>query len=63
MSAPLLKRDGYDIDITVDDDGIILFTGKINPKRFSGKAVNQIWNAMFRSARALTDAWEKNFNE
>lgn len=59
--APL--PNGYNIEIEVDDSDIITFTGKINPKHYAGKAVNQIWTAMFNTARQLTEAWEKHYNE
>jgi len=60
-TAPLEK--GYNIQIEVDDDDIITFTGKINPRHYLHKPANQIWSAMYSSARDLVAAWEAHYNE
>lgn len=60
-SAPLKK--GYNIQIEVDDNDIISFSGKINPRFYQGKASKQIWNAMYKSARDLVEAWERYKDE
>ncbi len=60
-TAPLRK--GYDIQIDVDDNDIITLTGKINPRFYRRKASEQIWSAMYSSARDLIAAWEAHYNE
>jgi hypothetical protein len=59
-SAPLLKK-GYEIEFSVDDDGSIVFNGRIDTKRYRSKPVNQIWTAMYNATRRLVEAWEKNY--
>ena len=61
LSAPLER--GFNIDFNVNDDEIIEFTGKINPKYYRKKASHQIWTALHYSARILVEAWEKHKNE